>query len=85
MLNQASWHVPLTMVPRPWRTVASSSNWSKPSARPSRTFTKPLVRSSTLFYRPAWQCLLRLHAGINVPRSRFLPVKKTSDLLLVRW
>jgi len=26
---------------------------------------------------------VRLPAGINVPRSRFLPVKKTSDLLLI--
>ena len=24
-----------------------------------------------------------MHTGINVPRSRFLPVKKTSDLLVV--
>lgn len=30
-------------------------------------------------------CLIRMFdiAGINVPRSRFLPVKKTSDLMLV--
>ncbi|CAI8030193.1 UTP--glucose-1-phosphate uridylyltransferase, partial [Geodia barretti] len=27
--------------------------------------------------------MLTMHTGINVPRSRFLPVKKTSDLLVV--
>lgn len=28
--------------------------------------------------------MIHLFPGINVPRSRFLPVKKTSDLLLVK-
>lgn len=30
-----------------------------------------------------WNVLNNLFTGINVPRSRFLPVKKTSDLLLL--
>ncbi|KAF9588602.1 hypothetical protein IFM89_013689 [Coptis chinensis] len=32
--------------------------------------------------KPLWSCNWAI--GINVPRSRFLPVKATSDLLLVR-
>lgn len=56
-------------------------SWKQPLEPPSKISKGPAVGTFPHFFILLY--IVFLFIGINVPRSRFLPVKKTQDLLLV--